>query len=114
MVLLVEPVRFAWAQAHDVQLLDEYDSVHARIEPFAGLPPRLIQERARKLRDDPDFWMRDMGFTVNIKPGQRATASGPGLHANPRPQEILRFTEGIEDLIPVEVDLTMTFHDTPW
>jgi len=55
-----------------------------------------------------------MGFTVNLKPGERATAGGPGVNVNPRPQEILRFIEGMEDLIPVEVNLTMTFHDTPW
>jgi len=58
--------------------------------------------------------MREMGFTVNLKPGQKPSASGPGVNVNPRPQEILRFIEGIEDLIPVEVNLTMTFHDTPW
>lgn len=106
--------RWAWAQAHNVQLPDEYDSIHHRIEPFAAIPRRLLQERARQLRDDPAFWMREMGFTVNLQPGAKASAFGPGLNVNPRPQEILRFVEGIEHLFPVEVNLTMTFHDTPW
>ena len=26
--------------------------------------------------------MREMGFTVNIKPGQKATADGPGMNAH--------------------------------
>lgn len=110
---------FAWAREHNVRLLDEYDNIHERILPFASLPRILIQERAAKLRDDPTFWMREMGFTIRIDPQAdaddgRLSASGPMLEVNPRAGEVMKLLRGIEHLIPTELNVTLTGHDTPW
>lgn len=40
-------VWFAFAQANNVVMIDEYDTIHDIIKPFWGLPPATIRQHAR-------------------------------------------------------------------
>lgn len=40
-------VWFAFAQANNVSMIDEYDTIHDLIKPFWGLPPSTIRQNAR-------------------------------------------------------------------
>ena len=40
-------VWFAFAQANNVLMIDEYDIIHDLIKPFWGLPPSTIRQNAR-------------------------------------------------------------------
>ena len=66
---------FEWAQTHDVQLLDEYDSLYRQIEPMLGVRPKVLKERVDAYRDKKGRG-RDHGL-ITIKDGVINVGEGP-------------------------------------
>lgn len=66
---------FEWAQKHDVQLLDEYDSLYRQIEPMLGVRPKTLKERVDAYRDKKGRG-RDHGL-ITIKDGVITVGEGP-------------------------------------
>ncbi|GAA5896669.1 hypothetical protein JCM6882_005755 [Rhodosporidiobolus microsporus] len=65
-----------WAKSNQVQLLDEYDSIHAQIEPFLSLRPSEVRRRLRNLEDNPKTEGRDHSLLHIHRGGARISHSG--------------------------------------
>ncbi|GJN88899.1 hypothetical protein Rhopal_001870-T1 [Rhodotorula paludigena] len=108
---------FAFAQANDVQLLDEYDSIHERIEPFAGLSPETLRERSAMLQGAPgaeDVWLHQHTVTIHVsEKGTKLEAEGPMREVNHRADQVLALLEDFAHLLP-DLNITITGHDLPW
>ncbi|TKA53842.1 hypothetical protein B0A53_03632 [Rhodotorula sp. CCFEE 5036] len=59
---------YTWATEHDVQLIDEFDTLSDQIEPFFSLPPSLLRERVT-FYEDTEGPGRDHSI-VTIKNGE--------------------------------------------
>lgn len=56
---------YDYAKEHDVQLIDEYDSLYAQVELLLALPPSVLQERLHAY-DDKEGRGRDHGL-ITVK-----------------------------------------------
>lgn len=101
-------VWYEFAKKHNVQLIDEYDSIRERILPYAAIPSSVLRQRSDQLQNDDKLWLRDMAFTIRIRPGADLSASGPMRHSNNRPDQVLDLLKNIAHLVPVDVNLTIT------
>jgi hypothetical protein len=107
-------VWFDYASQRGVQLLDEYDSIDARIRPFASLPPRILQERSEKLQHDKEFWLQDHAFTIKVKrEGGRMVMEKEGPMVGERTGQVMKLLEGFVQFLP-ELNLTMTGESSLW
>jgi hypothetical protein len=68
------------------------------MEPFFGLPPRLLKARAYQLAHDPAFSLSSQSFTMNIKDG-KLEMTGP-LATSGRADETKALLEGIAKYLP--------------
>lgn len=101
---------WAFATEHDVQLLDEYDSIYNKILPYQSLPRDVLAHRSWMLQHDETLWLRDLAFTVeiNAEKGGKVSSRGPMLHRNNRAEQTVAFLDGISQLVPVNLNLTIT------
>ncbi|GAA5838080.1 hypothetical protein JCM9279_004120 [Rhodotorula babjevae] len=111
---------FAFAQENGVQLLDEYDSIHSRLRPFAAIRPEVLRERDAILQNvsqwdvGETFWMHPLTVTIKVgNEGRRVEAEGPMRHANNRADQLMSLLEGISQFLP-DLNMTITGHDVPW
>ena len=101
-------VWYEFARKHNVQLIDEYDSIWQRILPFAAIPSSVLRQRSNQMQNDDKLWLMNMGFTIRIRPGGEMSVDGPMRHVNNRPDQSLDLLKNIAHLIPVAVNLTIT------
>lgn len=87
-----------FAEQHDVQLPDEYDTIMRDIEMFFALPPSVFKQRVKRLVEEADFYMSKESFTVNINKGI-LTMSGPHGQSS-RAEETRGLVEPIASLLP--------------
>ncbi|GAA5941976.1 uncharacterized protein JCM15063_004260 [Sporobolomyces koalae] len=108
---------FAFATRHNVPLIDEYDSIHRQILPFAALSPEILRKRNAMLQNttgEEELWLHQHTVTVKIREhGQNVTADGPMRKVNYRADQLLELLKGISEFLP-DLDLTITGHDVPW
>ncbi|GAA5880142.1 hypothetical protein JCM16303_001228 [Sporobolomyces ruberrimus] len=108
---------FNFASSHNVSLIDEYDSIHRQILPYAALSPDVLQKRSAMLQNttgEDEFWLHQHSITVKIREnGQNVTADGPMRHVNYRADQLLELLKGISEFLP-DLNLTITGHDVPW
>lgn len=104
---------FRFARSNDVQLLDEYDSIHERIQPFAALPPHVLQERSAMLQNvtgEPEYWIHQHTATIKLRHEDglgKLEAEGPGRDRNPRAEQMMALLEDIKELLP-DLNITIT------
>lgn len=104
---------FHFARSNDVQLLDEYDSIHERIQPFAALPPHVLQERSAMLQNvtgEPEYWIHQHTATIKLRHEDdlgKLEAEGPGRDRNPRAEQMMALLEDIKELLP-DLNITIT------
>ncbi|KIJ36563.1 glycosyltransferase family 90 protein [Sphaerobolus stellatus SS14] len=100
-----------YADFHKVQLIDEYDSIHKRLQPFWGVAPKLLQEAQRNWESHPDT------FTI----GKSADSDSVELlndtmNGNPsgmqRVLDQLNILEDVGEWLPA-FRATYTMHDGP-
>mgnify|MGYP007100400332 CR=1 FL=1 len=113
-------VWFAFAKKNDVQLLDEYDSIHSRLRPFAAIRPEVLRERDAILQNvsqwdaGQTFWMHPLTVTIKVADeGRLVEAEGPMRHANNRADQLMALLDGISQFLP-DLNMTITGHDVPW
>ncbi|GAA5909757.1 hypothetical protein JCM6882_002666 [Rhodosporidiobolus microsporus] len=111
---------YAFAVKHNVQLVDEYDSIMERIQPFAALSPELLQKRSAMLQGikseqgEEEFWLHQHSVTIKVREkGTQVTADGPMRTTNNRADQILALMNGISEFLP-DLNITITGHDVPW
>ncbi|GAA6041033.1 hypothetical protein JCM8097_004685 [Rhodosporidiobolus ruineniae] len=110
---------FRFAQEHNVQLVDEHDSIHERMQPFTALRPEVLQERSGMLQgnvlwENETFWLHQHTVTLRIgEKGQKITADGPMRETNHRADQVMALLEGISQFLP-DLNITITGHDVPW
>ncbi|KAL8292275.1 hypothetical protein RQP46_001741 [Phenoliferia psychrophenolica] len=111
------PAWFQFAQTNSVVLVDEFDALHARIEPYYALPASLLRARSARLQSDEGLWMHKDTFTVEVRhsrghPVLRTT--GPmSQGVNERPEQMVELLTGIVKYLP-EMNITFTGHDNPF
>ncbi|BGP39508.1 Protein O-glucosyltransferase 2 [Rhodotorula kratochvilovae] len=110
---------FAFAQENGVQLLDEYDSIHSRLQPYAALRPEVLRERSSILQNTSqwggeELWMHQHTVTISVEDeGRKIEAKGPMRHANHRSDQVMSLLDGIAQFLP-DLNITITGHDVPW
>ncbi|MCJ1451702.1 capsule-associated protein CAP1 [Mycoblastus sanguinarius] len=95
---------YDFAKARDVQLIDEYDTIHNSLLPFWGLQPSVIRGRAREA----------LGFDnallgVIIRDGQTISAAGG---TEWQQKSTVGMIEGFVKYLP-DMDLPFNIHDEP-
>ncbi|KWU45488.1 hypothetical protein RHOSPDRAFT_25094 [Rhodotorula sp. JG-1b] len=96
---------YTWATEHDVQLIDEFDTLSDQIEPFFSLPPSLLRERVA-FYEDTEGPGRDHSV-VTIKNGE---LSAPPSWRDPVPDGFILLMESLGPLLP-NVSLPLYLHD---
>ncbi|GAA5989676.1 hypothetical protein JCM5350_001660 [Sporobolomyces pararoseus] len=108
---------YDFATRNNVSLIDEYDSIHRQILPFAALSPEVLQKRSAMLQNttgEEEFWLHQHSITVKIREqGTNVTAEGPMRKVNFRADQLLELLKGISEFLP-DLNLTITGHDVPW
>ncbi|GAA6056634.1 hypothetical protein JCM3770_006321 [Rhodotorula araucariae] len=110
---------FAFAQNNSVQLLDEYDSIHERLQPYAALRPEVLRERSAILQntsqwDGQELWIHQHTVTISVEDlGRKIEAKGPMRSANFRSDQVMSLLDGIAQFLP-DLNITITGHDVPW
>lgn len=97
---------YEWATEHDVQLIDEFDTLADQIEPFYALRPSLLHERIAFYEDD-----RPRGHdhsVVTIQDGLM-TVSG-GNWRPPVPDGFILLMKSLGSLLP-NVKVPLYLHD---
>lgn len=103
---------FAFAQANDFQLIDEFDSLEANIQPLLGIPSKVLQERSDLLQHDASLLLQGFGFTLPIRNHAAGTPQGP-MSDSSKTTQLLRLLEPILPNLP-DLNLTVNGHNTPW
>ncbi|BGP40488.1 Protein O-glucosyltransferase 2 [Rhodotorula kratochvilovae] len=105
---------FRFAQENAFVMVDEFDAMMDRVEPFLAVRPSNMVKRHEKLQFDPDFWIQDKAFTVELKQrGGHIAAHGPMKGVNERTEQMLKLLGGIAKHLP-DMNVTFTGHDVPW
>ncbi|GAA6063769.1 hypothetical protein JCM10212_006265 [Sporobolomyces blumeae] len=108
---------YAFATAHNVSLIDEYDSIQSQVLPFAALSPETLQKRSAMLQNttgEPEWWLHQHTVTVKIRDkGTEVSADGPMRKTNYRADQLIELLKGISQYLP-DLNLTITGHDVPW
>ncbi|GAA6037062.1 hypothetical protein JCM8097_005532 [Rhodosporidiobolus ruineniae] len=104
---------FRFARQHKVQLVDEYDSLHRRILPYAALRPEVLQARSEELQHPKkgasSAWLAHDTVTIRVQDHQISThgAQKDWDRIVDLTNIMKRFVEFIPDL-----NMTMTIHDS--
>lgn len=102
---------YAFATKNNVSLIDEYDSIHRQILPFAALSPEVLQKRSAMLQNttgEEELWLHQHTVTVEIRQeGTNVTADGPMRKVNYRADQLLELLKGISQFLP-DLNLTIT------
>ncbi|KAL8287274.1 hypothetical protein RQP46_003726 [Phenoliferia psychrophenolica] len=61
---------YNFARRNKVQLLDDYDTIHRQILPFASLPSAVLRQRLALLREFPGDWVGGPVGTITVKDGK--------------------------------------------
>jgi len=110
-VYLSPCLRWDYADYHSVQLIDEYDSIHQRLQPFWGVNPITLRELQTDWEGRPDT------FTIGKLPDSdivellNETMQGSKL-GNERVLDQLLLLEDVQEWLP-EFRATFTMHDGP-
>ncbi|GAA6021125.1 hypothetical protein JCM10207_003377 [Rhodosporidiobolus poonsookiae] len=111
---------YRFAVEHNVQLVDEYDSIYERMLPYAALRPEVLKKRSAMLQnvdrdeDEEEFWLHKESITLKIREkGTKVTAEGPMRNVNNRADQLLALLDGISQYLP-DLNFTITGHDTPF
>jgi hypothetical protein len=95
---------FAFAQARDVQLVDEFDTIFELLTPFWGLKPKTIRDRAKEALGYDNVLMG-----VQIRSGKLTNIQGAGEWQRNATQGMMRdFIQWLPDM-----DLAFNIHDEP-
>ncbi|GAA6003242.1 hypothetical protein JCM10207_001821 [Rhodosporidiobolus poonsookiae] len=97
-----------WARSNKVQLLDEYDSLTAQVEPLLSLRPSEIQRRLARLEADPHGEGKDHAFLTLTK--GRITHSGASWRP-PVPEGFAELVEGFKEMLPDHLKMAVYLHD---
>lgn len=97
-------LRFEFAKANDVVLIDEFDQTYKDILPFWALSPALIANRSQTIQQDP------AAITLMLKNGKVEVAGTFAQHPRALDQSglIKRWAKWLND-----VNITMSGHDGP-
>lgn len=97
-------VRFKFAKANDVVLIDEFDNINRDILPFWAIPSDVLNERAMVLQDEP--WT----FSMAIQKGEVEVVGSHKDDGRAQDQKALmkRWVQWVPD-----VNITMSAHDGP-
>ena len=96
--------RYAFATENNVVLIDEFDNIHRDLKPFWALPPKILSERARKLREEPYI------FNIELSKGE-IEVTGPRLD-EPRAKDQVDLMKRWKHLVG-DVIISMAAHDGP-
>ncbi|KAF3936805.1 hypothetical protein ABW19_dt0203691 [Dactylella cylindrospora] len=95
---------YEFAVSRKSALIDEYDTIYHQIQPFWGLPPKVIRERAREALGFKQAFMR-----VSVRNGKVIDAlDGADWQRDATVGMINQFREWIPDM-----DLAFNTHDEP-
>ena len=99
---------YKFAKKRNVQLIDEYDTIHKQLMPFWGLEPYVIRERVREA-----VGFDNMVVVVSIRNGKVTLIDGPGAdryqwYKDTTPNMIKNFVQYLPDM-----DLALNVHDEP-
>jgi hypothetical protein len=99
-------------QTHDVKLVDEYDSIHEKFQPFWGVDPAALRTSQAKLETLEDrFTIGKLPGELNVKLiNQTFRRVSPAGEARIRDQ--LNLLKDAQELLP-EFRATFTMHDGP-
>ena len=104
--------RWDYVDFHDVKLVDEYDSIHARLEPFWGVDPAVLQGIQADWEAHADT------FTIGKLPDSSTvellnnTLQDDSYLGRQRIQDQLDLLEDVQEWLP-EFRATFTSHDGP-
>ncbi|GJN90841.1 hypothetical protein Rhopal_003855-T1 [Rhodotorula paludigena] len=103
-----------FALDNDFVMIDEFDDMMRRVEPFLAVKPSTLVQRHQKIQFDQDFWIQDKTFTIELKRrGAHVEAHGPMNGANERTEQMIELLGGIAKFLP-DMNVTFTGHDVPW
>ncbi|KAB5558426.1 capsule associated protein [Coniochaeta sp. 2T2.1] len=96
---------FAFAQARDVQLVDEFDTISELLTPFWGLKPKTIRDRAKEALG----FRENQLMGVQIRHGRVTNIRGAGEWQQNATQGMMKdFIQWLPDM-----DLAFNIHDEP-
>ncbi|KAB5570295.1 capsule associated protein [Coniochaeta sp. 2T2.1] len=96
---------FAFAQARDVQLVDEFDTISELLTPFWGLKPKTIRDRAKEALG----FRENQLMGVQIRHGKVTNIRGAGEWQQNATQGMMKdFIQWLPDM-----DLAFNIHDEP-
>lgn len=99
---------YKFAKKRNVQLIDEYDTIHKQLMPFWALEPRVIRERVREA-----VGFDNMVIVVSIRNGKITMIDGTGgdqyqWYKETQPPMTKNFVKYLPDM-----DLAFNVHDEP-
>jgi hypothetical protein len=104
-------LRWNYVDSHGVKLVDEYDSIHTRLQPFWGVSPSVLRKAQATWESRPGT------FTIGKLPDSSSaeflnhTLHDPRI-GNRRVQEQLNLLKDVQEWLP-EFRATFTEHDGP-
>ena len=104
--------RWHYVDSHNVKLVDEYDSIHDRLEPFWGVNPAALQQVQA------DCESQAFTFTIGKLPGSSTvdrlnhTLQDASRLGHRRVQDQLDLLKDVQQWLP-EFRATFTSHDGP-
>ncbi|EEH19816.2 hypothetical protein PABG_02075 [Paracoccidioides brasiliensis Pb03] len=98
---------FKFAQQHDVQLIDEFDSIYHTLLPFWGLQPKLIRARAREA-----IGFDNALISLLVRDGKVARIDGGGESREWQRIALEGMLKSFVQYLP-DMDLAFNIHDEP-
>lgn len=99
---------YRWAREHNVQLIDEFDTISNQIEPFLSLRPSVVRERIAE-HEDLTGWGTNFGL-IYINDGRLEI--GGATWRPPVPEGFVSLMEPLAHLLP-DVTVPLHLHDGP-
>lgn len=99
---------YRWAKEHNVQLIDEFDTISNQIEPFLSLRPSVVRQRIAE-HEDLTGWGTNFGL-IYISDGRLEI--GGATWRPPVPEGFVSLMEPLAHLLP-DVTVPLHLHDGP-
>ena len=99
---------YRWAREHNVQLIDEFDTISNQIEPFLSLRPSVVRQRIAE-HEDLTGWGTNFGL-IYINDGRLEI--GGATWRPPVPEGFVSLMEPLAHLLP-DVTVPLHLHDGP-
>ena len=96
---------YAFAKQRNVQVIDEYDTIHHSLLPFWGLAPRTIRERSKEAIGNSDNFL--MGLLIRGGKVEFVEGGPEWLQ-----QALIGMLGGMVEYLP-DMDLAFNTHDEP-